>query len=283
MTTILLTALALLAFAANSVLARLALGGGGIDAAGYTGIRLASGALMLVVLVTLRNRRLVVAGSWRGASALFGYAIAFSLAYLMLDTGTGALVLFASVQLGMLAGSVFRGDRPGPLEWLGIGLALASLAYLLSPGLSAPDPLGAVLMVLAGLSFAAYSLLGRGSTAPLTDTAGNFVRCAPLAVALMVVSALSGQAQLFPVACAVASGAIASGGGYAVWFLALPRLARSQASSVQLTVPAIAATLGVLLLGEAVTLRLIIASLGILGGVAVAIWAADRRVRAPAQ
>jgi drug/metabolite transporter (DMT)-like permease len=279
MTTFILTALAMIAFAANSVLARLALGGGGIDAAGYTGIRLASGALLLAAVVTLRNRRLVIAGSWSGASALFGYAIAFSLAYLMLDTGTGALVLFASVQLGMLAWSVFRGDRPGAFEWLGIVLALVSLAFLLSPGLSAPDPLGAALMVVAGLSWAAYSLIGRGSKAPLTDTAGNFVRCAPVAVALVVVSRVSGQPQPFPVACAIASGAIASGAGYAIWFLALPRLARSQASSVQLTVPAIAAILGVLLIGEAVTSRLVIASLGILGGVAVALRAADRRLR----
>ncbi len=151
-----LTSIAMLAFAANSVLARLALGGGGMDAFAYTGIRLGSGALMLALLVALRGRPLSWAdGKWRSAAALFGYALCFSIAYLMLSAGTGALILFASVQLGMLGWAISRGDRPGPLEALGMVLAFGGLLYLLAPGLTAPNPFGAALMVVVG------ALLGR--------------------------------------------------------------------------------------------------------------------------
>ncbi|WP_196258758.1 DMT family transporter [Pelagibacterium limicola] len=280
---IVLTAIAMLAFAANSVLARLALAGSAIDAASYTGIRLIAGAALLYPLLTWgpgtgRSRKM--GGSWPGAAALFGYAIFFSIAYLMLGAGLGALILFTSVQMSMLGWAVFKGDRPGLIEWVGIGVALASLTYLVSPGLTAPHPFGAVLMALAGASWAVYSVIGRGSKSPLADTTGNFARCVPIAIALTGFGLLTTSVAWEGVAYAVASGAIASGLGYAVWYLALPSLSRVNASTVQLTVPAIAAAGGVLFIGEAITLRLAIASIGILGGVAIALWAAEHRKRA---
>lgn len=279
---IVLTTTAMLAFAANSVLARLALADGAIDAASYTGIRLIAGAALLYILLmwgpgTGGARR--VGGSWRGAAALFGYAILFSVAYLMLGAGLGALILFTSVQMSMLGWAVFKGDRPGVIEWIGIGLAIVSLAYLVSPGLAAPHPLGAVLMALAGASWAIYSLIGRGSQSALADTTGNFVRCLPIAIVLAGFGFVTMPVAPGGVAYAVASGAIASGLGYAIWYLALPSLSRVQASTVQLTVPAIAAAGGVLFIGEPITLRLAIASIGILGGVAIALLAAERRKR----
>jgi drug/metabolite transporter (DMT)-like permease len=279
---VILTAIAMLAFAANSVLARLALADGAIDAASYTGIRLIAGAALLYPLLTwgpgtggIRK----MGGSWPGAAALFGYAIFFSVAYLMLGAGLGALILFTSVQMSMLGWAVFKGDRPGVIEWVGIAVAIASLTYLVSPGLTAPHPLGTVLMALAGASWAVYSLIGRGSKSPLSDTTGNFVRCIPIAIALAGFGLLTTNVSWDGVAYAVASGAIASGLGYAVWYLALPSLSRVNASTVQLTVPAIAAAGGVLFIGEAITLRLTIASIGILGGVAIALIAAERRKR----
>lgn len=275
----LLTTVAMLAFAANSVLARLALATGGMDAAGYTGVRLASGALMLAAILFLRRRRPVSAlgGSWPGAAALFGYAIAFSVAYLMLGAGTGALILFASVQFGMLAWAVLNGDRPGAFEWLGIAVAFASLVYLVSPGLVAPHPAGAALMIASGLCWAAYTLIGRGSRSPLDDTAGNFIRCLPPALALALAGAWLHAPSAAGVALAIASGALASGLGYAVWYAVLPGLTRTRASIVQLTVPAIAAAGGVLFLSEPLTFRLLLASAGILGGVALALTTAERR------
>jgi len=278
------TALAMIAFAANSVLARLALGARSIDALGYTGIRLAAGALTLLALHALRERRRrarpTIAGNWSGAGALFGYAIAFSLAYLLLGAGNGALILFATVQLTMLGWGIMRGDLPGGIEWLGIAIAFGALVYLVSPGLVAPDPLGSLLMVLAGLCWAIYSLLGRGSADPLADTAGNFVRTLPLALVLVLAGCLAAVPEPAGIAYAVASGALASGLGYALWYAALPHLARSRAAIVQLTVPAIAALGGVVLLGEALTPRLLIASVAILGGVALAVVAGQRRKRA---
>ncbi len=277
-----LTAVAMLAFAANSVLARLALATGEADAVGYTGIRLAAGAIVLFAIVHLRRPRdetsgLSLHGSWSGAAALFGYAIAFSVAYLMLSAGTGALILFASVQAGMLGWAIVKGDRPGALEWLGLAIAFAALAYLVAPGIAAPDPLGTLLMIAAGLAWAAYSLLGRGSASPLRDTAGNFLRCLPVALVLAVTGVALHAPSAPGVAYALASGALASGLGYAIWYAALPSISRTGAAFVQLTVPAIAATGGVLFIGEAATARLVIASAGILGGVALALLAAERR------
>lgn len=278
---VVLTTLAMLAFAANSVLARLALLPAGADPLAYTGIRLASGALALVVLVALfdRGRPFRVAGSWRGATALLGYAIAFSVAYIMLGAGTGALILFASVQVGVIGWAIAKGDRPSWLEWIGLVVAFGGLVYLVSPGLLAPQPLGALLMFAAGLSWAAYTLLGRGSQSPLSDTAGNFARTLPIALALIAIGALLHGIDSKAAAYAIASGVVASGLGYAVWYTVLPTLTRTRAAIVQLTVPAIAAVLGVMLIGEAMTSRLILASLGILGGVAIALIAGERRRR----
>lgn len=275
-----LVSLAMVAFAANSVLARLALGSGEAEPLSYTGLRLLSGAAALYLLLLLRNRRpAAIAGSWQAAAALATYALFFSVAYLLLGAATGALILFASVQIGIIGWAVLQGDRPGLLEWGGMALALVGLAYLVSPGLVAPDPLGAALMAIAGLAWAGYTLLGRGSTAPLADTAGNFLRTAPLAALIVAIGLVA--RPLSPVAAtyAVASGVVASGLGYAIWYAALPQLTRVRAGIVQLTVPVIAALGGILFIAEPLSWRLAISSAAILGGVAIALVASERRKR----
>ena len=277
-----LATVAMIAFAANSVLARLALGAGDMSAAGYTGVRLLSGAITLGAILYLHSPktdrpRVKIAGSWRGAAALLGYALAFSIAYIMLGAATGALILFASVQMGMLAWAILTGDRPGLLEWLGFGLAFVALVLLVSPGLVAPPLLGTALMVIAGLCWAAYSLMGRGSRAPLADTAGNFIRCVPVALLLTIAGELTHTSTVIGLAYAMASGAVASGMGYAIWYAALPRLARTSAAFVQLTVPAIAAAGAIVFIGEQLTGRLVFSSAGIIGGVALALLAAKGR------
>ena len=278
----LLTALAMLAFAANSVLNRVALAEGEADALTYTGVRLASGALMLVLILTWRGNRPRwgrVGGSNGGALALFVYAIAFSYAYLELAAGTGALLLFAAVQFGMLGWAIGKGDRPGAFEWAGFGVAILFLVLLVMPGLTAPDPVGAALMVVAGLAWAAYTLLGRESAAPLVDTGGNFLRCLPIALLLILPGIFAQTTSLAGWLYAIASGALASGLGYAIWYSVLPALERSTAAYVQLTVPAIAAAGGVFFISEPLTLRLVLCSAGILGGVGLALWGADQRRR----
>jgi len=273
---ILLTALAMLAFAANSVLARLAFVTAAAEPMSYTGVRLASGALTLAILLAARSS-LRIAGSWAGAASLFGYAIFFSVAYILLGAGTGALILFASVQIGILGWAMYKGDRPGPLEWIGLTVALAGLVYLVSPGLVAPSPLGAALMLIAGLCWAAYTLIGRASSAPLSDTAGNFIRTLPVAVLLVIVAAVTRPITPAAALYAIASGAMASGLGYAIWYTVLPLLTRTRAAIVQLTVPAIAAAGGVIFIGEPVSPRLLISTIAILGGVALALIVAQRR------
>jgi len=272
-----LTVIAMIAFAANSVLARLAFATAGAEPLSYTGIRLAAGAATLAVLLALRRRNVRLGGSWSGVAALFGYAILFSIAYILLGAGTGALILFASVQIGMLGWAVYRGDRPGLIEWLGFVVAFGGLVYLLSPGVVAPNPLGALLMLVAGLCWAAYTLIGRASTSPLDDTAGNFMRSSPLAVVMVVAGALTYGVSLAAVIYAIVSGALASGLGYAVWYTALPSLSRTRAAIVQLTVPAIAGAGGVLFIGEALSPRLVIATIAIIGGVALAVISSSRR------
>jgi drug/metabolite transporter (DMT)-like permease len=278
-----LTATALVAFASNSVLARLALAGGAIDDMGYTGWRLASGAIVLVLLSHLvgsRNGRPAVAGSWRQAAALFGYALAFSVAYLWVGAAVGAIVLFGAVQFGMMGHAVAMGDRPGPLEWAGLAGAFAALVWLVAPGAAAPSPAGVLLMVVAGLSWAAYSVLGRGSTTPLADTAGNFLRCLPVALVLMAWGWSVHPPEPAGLAYALASGALASGLGYAVWYAVMPSLPRVTAASIQLTVPAIAAAGAVIFIGETLTARMVLASAGMIAGIAVVILAGERRRRA---
>jgi drug/metabolite transporter (DMT)-like permease len=282
-----LTATAMAAFAANSVLNRIALAEGAAAPLTYTGIRLASGAVTLALILAWSGgglRRGLVAsgrlgGSIGGALALLGYAVAFSVAYLDLAAGTGALLLFASVQIGMLGWAIVHGDRPGPLEWTGVLVAVGFLVLLLRPGLSAPDPLGAMLMVLAGLSWAAYTLIGRGSVAPLVDTGGNFIRCLPVALVLLLPGLWAQDTSLAGWVYAVASGALASGLGYAVWYSVLPALTRGTAAYVQLSVPVLAAAGGVLFISEPLTLRLVLCSAGILGGVGLAVRGAEMRRR----
>lgn len=280
----LLTAIAMVAFATNSVLARLALSGGAIDPLAFTGIRLAAGAAVLALILFFRagpERRPALAGmgTWPGAASLMLYAITFSIAYVLVGAGPGALILFASVQISMVAWAVVKGDRPASLEWLGMGIAIAALAYLVSPGLTAPPLAGAMLMAVAGASWGAYSLIGRGSQSPLADTAGNFIRCAPIGAVAIVIGIVHAHPTARGLAYAVTSGAAASGLGYIVWYDVLPKLSRTTAAVIQLTVPAIAALGGVVFVGEPLTDRLLIAMTGIVGGVCLTLFATDRRRR----
>lgn len=266
-----LTALAILAFAGNSLLCRAALQHTPIDAASFTTIRLISGALTLWLLVQLTRRKATGRGSWPSAFALFAYAAAFSFAYVSLSAGTGALLLFGSVQTGMIGWGLVRGERFSALQWAGLLLALAGLVGLLLPGLSAP-PLGAaLLMVTAGLAWAVYSLRGKGAGDALRVTAGNFVRTVPVALAMSLLFMNSAQVDTAGALYAIASGAITSGIGYAIWYAALPHLKATSAATLQLSVPVIAAVGGILWLGEPLTLRLLLASAAILGGIALVI------------
>lgn len=280
-----LTLLAMLAFAANSLLARMALGLELIDPASFTAVRLMSGAIVLALLAggrgVVRWRDIARLGTASQAAALFGYAAAFSFSYTLLGAGMGALVLFVSVQMGIIARALAAGDRPGGLEWLGLAIALGAFVYLVSPGLTAPDPLGTALMVIAGLCWAAYTLLARGSTRPLADAAGSFVRCVPFCLLLLGFGLSRNAPSGGGLVLAMISGAVTSGLGYAIWYAVLPSLTRTRAAIVQLSVPAIAAILAVPLLGEALTLRLVIASAVILSGIAIAILGSERRRTAP--
>lgn len=273
-----LTGVAMIAFAANSVLARLALGNSAIDPASYTLIRLAAGALMLSLLIwrshgaNLKN----LGGTWWSAGALLIYAAAFSFAYLALDTGTGALILFACVQASMIAWGLYKGERPARLEWLGLIIAFGALIWLVSPGVSAPDPFGATLMAGSGIAWGIYSLRGRHGGDPLLATRGNFVRTIPMALLLLLAFIGNLHADWFGVAMAVVSGAITSGLGYALWYRVLKGLTSTQGAIVQLSVPALAAMGGVGLSGEDMSPRFVISCVLILGGVALAILARKR-------
>ncbi|CAI08654.1 conserved hypothetical protein [Aromatoleum aromaticum EbN1] len=264
-----LTAVAMLAFAANSVLCRLALQQDAIDAASFTVIRLLSGALALALLLGARGVPPARAGNWPSAFALFAYAAAFSFAYVSLPTGVGALLLFAAVQATMILTGLVRGERLTRLQLAGLLLAFGGFIHLLSPGLSAPPLGGALLMIGAGVAWGVYSLRGRGTGNPLAATAGNFLRTVPMAIGLAMLGVAGVNIQSSGVLYAVLSGALASGGGYVVWYAALRGLSATGAATVQLSVPVIAALGGVLLLGELVTLRLVLASVAILGGVAI--------------
>ncbi len=265
--------LALVAFASNSILCRRALGTGAIDPATFTLVRLVSGALTLALLARhpppgSRGRE---PGPWAGGLALFGYAVAFSFAYVRLPAGVGALVLFAATQATMVGWGVSRGDRPGGLEGLGIVIALAGLAGLAAPGRTSPDALGVALMVAAGASWGAYSLLGWSANDPIASNARAFVRAVVPATVVALLPLGGRVVSSVGVLLAVASGALASGIGYSLWYAALPYLSRTRAAAVQLTVPVIAAVAGIVLLGEAPTLRLAVAAAVILGGVALAV------------
>ena len=265
----LLTTLAMLAFAGNSVLCRLALDTTAIDPASFTSLRLISGAAVLWLLVTLRGGGAFSHGSWPSALALFAYAAGFSWAYIHLDAGLGALLLFATVQVTMIGTSVARGERLTLPQQVGMTLALLGLIALLLPGSSAPPLPAALSMLAAGIAWGIYSLRGRGASNPTAVTAGNFLRAAPLAILLSLALLQSQNLDSQGVLYALASGAVTSGLGYAVWYAALPHLRASVAATVQLSVPVITTLGGALLLAEPLTLRLLLASAMILGGIAL--------------
>jgi drug/metabolite transporter (DMT)-like permease len=273
-----LTVLAMLAFAANSVLCRLALGDQTIDAASFTTVRVLSGALMLLLLTMLRREtsRVREASHWMSAAMLFVYAVCFSFAYVSLSTGTGALILFGAVQITMIVAALWSGERPGAIQWLGLVAALAGLVYLVMPGLTAPSPVGSALMALAGFGWGVYSLRGRGGKNPLAATTGNFALAVPIVMVVSLVMVSSMEISKEGLILAVLSGAITSGLGYVIWYAALKGLTATQAATVQLTVPVLAALGGVLFLSEDVTLRLLVASVLILGGVGIAVIGHDR-------
>jgi len=261
----------MLAFAANSLLCRVALKQTGIDAASFTLVRIVSGALALWLIVRVRDGRPVAAGSWPSALALFVYAAAFSFAYVSLTAATGALLLFGAVQTTMIGVGLYRGERLRARQTAGLAAALAGLLGLLLPGLSAPPWPGSLLMLAAGAAWGVYSLRAKGSGDPLRATAGNFLRAVVFAAALSFVMRSGMAADAAGIGWAIASGALASGLGYAIWYTALGGLSVTSAASVQLSVPVIAALGGIVLLGEPLTLRLVIASSAILGGIALVI------------
>ncbi|VTU15065.1 carboxylate/amino acid/amine transporter [Variovorax sp. PBL-H6] len=278
-----LTVAAMLAFAANSLLCRMALQQGGIDAASFGSIRLVAGALTLALVVRLRSRPQAAGrADWLAAAMLFVYVAFFSFAYLSLPAGTGALILFGAVQLTMLCAGLRAGEMFGPVAWSGFVLAVAGLVYLVSPGVAAPPPVGAMLMGVAGVAWGVYSLRGRGVADPLAATARNFLRAAPMALALSLVLAGSAHADAAGVALAVASGALTSGIGYVIWYAALPGLSAMRAATVQLSVPPIAAFGGVIFLSEAITPRLMLCSIVILGGIALVLTGKARAARTQA-
>lgn len=270
---LLLTALAMLAFAGNSLLCRMALRDTAIDAASFTAVRLFAGALTLWLVVKLRSGRSPAAGAgnWLSALALFVYAAGFSFAYLSLTAATGALLLFGAVQASMIAYGLWAGERMQHLQVAGLLLALAGLLALLLPGLSAPPLGGSLMMIAAGAAWGIYSLRGKGAGDPTRVTAGNFLRAAPLALGLALIFWPQLKLDATGLAYAVASGALASALGYVIWYTALPALKATQASTVQLSVPVLAALGGVLLLEEPLTLRLVLSSVAILGGIALVI------------
>lgn len=272
-----MTLLALFAFAANSVLCRWALGDDAIDAASFTGVRLVSGALALLMLVKLSQPRLpiqraVKAGSMLGAVWLFAYAAGFSFAYIQLDTATGALILFGTVQLTLIGIGLWQGHRLNSTEWLGFAAACAGFVYLILPDLTTPSLRGLVLMMGAGVAWGLYTLNGRGSSQPLLDTTGNFVRTAPLVLLLFVPFIETVQISQQGFWLAVVSGTLASGGGYALWYGVLPSFSGVQAGVMQLSVPLLAAAGGVVLVGEALDPRLLVAAVLLLGGIALVLW-----------
>lgn len=273
MKTILYTVFALAAFAFNSILCRLALGAETIDAASFTLIRLLSGAIALFVISQFFGKKESTQkrGNWFSAFFLFAYAVCFSFAYINLTTGTGALVLFGSVQTTMIFVALLKGERPKILEWLGLIFALGGLIYLVFPGLSAPPLLSSALMAIAGIAWGFYTLRGKGSENPLADTTGNFVRAVPLIVPVALLFIPQIHLSQKGILLAVLSGAIASGIGYSVWYTALRFHTTTRAAILQLSVPVLAAAGGVIFLAEIVSMRLLLATVLILGGISLAI------------
>jgi drug/metabolite transporter (DMT)-like permease len=274
--TALFVVIAMLAFAGNSVLCRLALQSTSIDPASFTAIRLGAGAMALWMIVSLWRSDAAGEGSIRSAAALFVYAAAFSFAYIGLTTATGALLLFGTVQLTMIGTGLWRGERLSSRQWAGLAIAIAGLLLLLYPGLAAPPLTSAMLMVLAGVAWGVYSLRGRAAGDPTRISAGNFALTLPMAALLLLLGLPGLEADLIGIALAVGSGALASGAGYAIWYAALPALQATHAATVQLSVPVLAAIGGLILVDEPVTARLILASAAVLGGIALVIFQGRR-------
>lgn len=268
---VILTSLAMLAFAGNSLLCRVALKDTGIDAASFTTIRLLSGAATLWLIAHLSRGASAGQGNWLSALALFVYAAGFSYAYVKLTAATGALLLFGAVQATMIGHGLWAGEHLRRRQLIGLALALGGLISLLLPGLAAPPLPASLLMLLAGVAWGIYSLHGRGAGDPLRVTAGNFLRAVPVAAALSVLMHEGLSLDLAGFWCAVASGALASGIGYAIWYTALPAMRATTAATAQLSVPVIAALGGIVFLGESVTVRLLLASAAVLGGIALVI------------
>ena len=271
--TSLLTALALIAFAANSVLCRLALGNGAIDASSFTGIRLLSGAIALFIILSFkgsikgRNNGTSSKGSWSAAFALFLYAITFSYAYLSVDTGTGALILFGSVQITMIMLSLLSGTRLHFIEWSGVIIAFFGFIYLILPNITTPSIDGLMLMTVSGVAWGIYTLKGRGSKYPLMDTTYNFLRTIPFIGLLAIFTLHNMDYSSEGIILALISGAITSGLGYTIWYIALGGLSSTQAAVIQLSVPVIAAIGGVMFVSETITVRLVISATIVLSGI----------------
>jgi drug/metabolite transporter (DMT)-like permease len=269
-----LTALTLLAFAANSLLCRMALGGLFIDPLSFATLRLVSGALGLVLIsqsVGKFETAQKTQGSWGSGFALFVYAVAFSMAYVSLSIGMGTLILFGAVQMTMIGAALRSGEKLGPAQWVGSAIAFGGLIYLMLPGISAPDPLGALLMCISGISWGVYSVRGKGISAPVAMTTGNFIRSVPMAIIASAIGFFSFKLKPFGIFLAVISGVVTSGLGYVLWYRALRSLTTTQASVVQLIVPVLAAFGGVIFLAEQLSVRLVASSALILGGAALAI------------
>lgn len=267
--TLILTISAMLAFAGNSLLCRMALKHTAIDATSFTSIRLISGALMLWLIIRLRGGVISNAGSWRSALALFTYAACFSIAYTTMPAGSGALLLFGAVQITMISYGLLTGERLRGWQVIGFMIALVGLVGLLLPGLAAPSLSSSVLMLGAGLSWGMYSLLGKGVDNPILITGGNFLRAVPLAIAFSLITCSDISLDSAGIGYAVCSGALTSAVGYAIWYTALPRLKAIQAATVQLSVPILTAVGAIIFLNEPMTPRLGLSSVAVLGGVAL--------------
>ena len=262
-----LTLLAMIAFASNSLLCRAALKETSIDAASFTFVRIFSGAAALWLILTTRRTTSQSSGNWISALALFAYAAAFSFAYNTLSAGTGALLLFGAVQATMILWGFGKGERLDPIQIAGLVVAVAGLVLLVLPGLSAPPLIGSILMLSAGVAWGVYSLRGKTAGDPIAATSGNFLRAVPFAALVSVIMLPKMHLDSLGVIYAVISGAITSGLGYVIWYAALAGLKAASAATVQLSVPVLAATGGILLLGEPITLRYVIASIAVLGGI----------------
>jgi drug/metabolite transporter (DMT)-like permease len=273
------TALALVAFAANSIICRMALGDETIDAASFASIRLASGALVLMLIVGVQGKSpgQKHPGSWASAGMLFLYAVTFSFAYVSLSAGTGALILFGAVQATMILGGLWQGERLRRAEWCGLVIALFGLIYLLLPGWKAPSLSGGILMATAGIAWGVYSLRGRGVSHPIAITADNFLRSVPMVLVVSVAAVSSMTISAKGVLLAALSGGVTSGLGYVAWYSALRELTATRAAVAQLLVPVIAATGGVVILSEQVSLRLIVSAIMIIGGVGAIFLLRNRR------